>query len=182
MLQHGLILFETAKHENHATARIDDANPDDPSRIGIILFQHQKLDRPNHNCLEKEMPDEHAAIDEEEPIPSKSGNKNAKDAGAIKDKYKNDLLSGLGCQCHCYNIEKMGPIYHQMGFSSSVEDIHEKFCHEFSLSKEEINLIETYYCPNFETDDYGFTIAQEFIDRSLNLEKITILYRKKLGS
>ena len=69
-----------------------------------------------------------------------------------------------------------------MGFSSSVEDIHEKFCHEFSLSKEEINLIETYYCPNFETDDYGFTIAQEFIDRSLNLEKITILYRKKLGS
>ena len=67
-----------------------------------------------------------------------------------------------------------------MGFSSSVEDIHEKFCHEFSLSKEEINLIETYYCPNFETDDYGFTIAQEFIDRSLNLEKITILYRKNL--
>ena len=97
MLQHGLILFETAKHENHATTRIDDANPDDPSRIGIILFQHQKLDRPNHNRLEKEMPDEHAAIDEEEPIPSTSGNKNAKDARAIKDKYKNDLLSGLGC-------------------------------------------------------------------------------------
>ena len=47
-LENGSILFEVARKEVHASTKVANPNPCNPSRIGLIFFQHIKMDRPQH--------------------------------------------------------------------------------------------------------------------------------------
>ncbi len=48
------ILIETASREKHASTRIIQPNLREPSRVGLVFFQHMFLDRPDHGSLEEE--------------------------------------------------------------------------------------------------------------------------------
>jgi hypothetical protein len=45
------ILIEAACREKHASTKISLPNFRHPSRVGLVLFQHQYLDRPDHGSL-----------------------------------------------------------------------------------------------------------------------------------
>ena len=48
LLMHGSVLIEYAKAELHATSALRNPNKFDPSRIGIVLYQHKNLVFKDH--------------------------------------------------------------------------------------------------------------------------------------
>jgi hypothetical protein len=47
-LPHGSVLFEYARREHHATTAINSPNLIEPSRIGLVFYQHHNLNKPFH--------------------------------------------------------------------------------------------------------------------------------------
>ena len=53
-LPHGSLLLEVAKHELHATTALNTPNRNNPSRIGMVFYQHENLHFLDHGAS-KEM-------------------------------------------------------------------------------------------------------------------------------
>lgn len=52
-LNHGSLLFEVAKNEEHCTSALVSPNRKNPSRLGLVFIQHRDLNEPFHGRMEK---------------------------------------------------------------------------------------------------------------------------------
>lgn len=56
-LEHGSVLIESTKHENHATTALVKPDHSNPTRIGLVFYQHKNLIFSNHGLNELKVRD-----------------------------------------------------------------------------------------------------------------------------
>jgi hypothetical protein len=55
-LAHGSVLLEVSKNELHSTTEVANGDLRNPARIGVVFFQHEFLEFPNHGNAEFWLP------------------------------------------------------------------------------------------------------------------------------